>query len=70
MSFEKFKERISSFVRKSNENLSEADQINVRFYEDENGKLVAECSDGTVFTGNRASLKLAVLWGSGHQATI
>lgn len=57
------------FQSKVNNLLSRIDSgIVAAFSHDENGRHIAECSDGTVITGNAKSLKVTICWGSGHTA--
>ena len=62
MSYERFKAHINGLISKA------GGGITVRFKHTEDGKHYANCSDGTVITGNSSSLKLTVRYGSGHQA--
>lgn len=61
MSYERFKAHINGLIAKA------GGGITARFNQ-VNGKFFANCSDGTVITGNSRSLKLTVQFGSGHQA--
>lgn len=62
MTFERFKTHINGFIAKA------GGGITVRFNHTDDGRHFANCSDGTVITGNSHSLKLTVRYGSGHQA--
>ena len=62
MTFERFKTHINGFIAKA------GGSIAVRFNHTDDGRHYANCSDGTVITGNSHSLKLTVRYGSGHQA--
>lgn len=57
MSYEKFQSLIGSLVKKSGGGIS------VDFRHTEDGKYIARVSDGTVITGNPASMRVAVRWG-------
>lgn len=61
MTFERFKAHINGFIAKA------GGGITVRFNHTDDGRHFANCSDGTVITGNSHSLKLTVRYGSGHQ---
>lgn len=61
MTFDSFVSSISSLAEKTG--------VSVDFStDDDTGKHIARCSDGTTITGNSTSLKLTVRWGSGHTA--
>lgn len=63
MSYEVFRRKVNALIRKA------GGGINVRFSTDpEKGKHYANCSDGTTIIGNEISLRVSVLWGSGHQS--
>lgn len=67
MSFESFMKRVNAVVDKSNEGFVGNDRIRVDFsIDEENGKFVARCSDGTVILGNSLTVKMTVVFGSGH----
>lgn len=49
--------------------LAERNGLSVDFSTDEDtGKHIAKCSDGTTIIGNPTSSKVTVKWGSGHTA--
>lgn len=63
MSYEVFRRKVNALIRKA------GGSINVRFSTDpEKGKHYANCSDGTMIIGNESCLRVAVRWGSKHQA--
>lgn len=62
MSYEKFQQLIGSLVKKSGGGIS------VDFSHTEEGKYIARVSDGTIITGNPASMRVTVRWnGKNHQ---
>lgn len=62
MSYEVFTRRVNALIERA------GGGINVSFSEDaDTGKYFASCDDGTTIIGNPVSLKVTVLWGSGHQ---
>lgn len=62
MSYEAFKAMVNALISRKRLN------IKPRFYHDtENGKYYAYCNDVKI-TGNPASKKVTVNWGSGHTA--
>lgn len=63
MAYEVFQKRIKALIKRAGGGIS------VRFSNDaDKGKYIANCSDGTTIVGNASSLKVTVLYGSGHQA--
>lgn len=63
MSFEVFKNKIISLIDRA------GGGILVDFSTDqENGRHIACCSDGTKIVGNSVCARLSVQWGSGHRA--
>jgi len=67
MAYEVFKERVIALVRKSNEGVPAEECTKVQFRK-ANGRFYANCSDGTTIVGNSESVRIAVRFGSGHQA--
>ena len=64
MSFESFKSRVIRII-----DMMGGEKPSVRFHHDsECGKHYADFSDGTTIVGNSQSVRVAVLWGSGHHA--
>lgn len=63
MSYEVFQERVNSLL----DRVGLSSSISVRFSH-EDGRHRAQCSDGTLFTGNAQTVKVMVHWGSGHSA--
>lgn len=61
MSYQVFQSRVLSLLEKSNSGLS----VN---FNNEDGKFMANFSDGTRIIGNPVSNKVTIRWGSGHQA--
>lgn len=62
MGYEVFKAKVNALIKKAG---IEADRV--RFStSDETGKHYAVCPDTVVIVGSRASLMVAVKWGSGH----
>lgn len=63
MEYRVFRKKVNELIRKAGGGIS------VRFSTDnEKGKHVAQCSDGTVIMANNQTLGISVRWGSGHQA--
>lgn len=63
MSYEVFKRRVNALIDRI------GGDISVCFVNDtDKGKFFANCSDGTTIVGCPLSLKVTVLFGSGHQA--
>lgn len=63
MSYEVFKHKVNALIKRAGENAS------VRFHEDaDEGRFFAHCSDGTTIIARPGSLKVTVLYGSGHKA--
>ena len=61
MSFDMFK---SAVLR-----IAQSAGVSVDFSTNEDtGKHIAKCSDGTTIIGNPTSMKVTVKWGSGHTA--
>ena len=61
MSYEVFCKRVNDVVKRNKIGGS------VRFSRDE-GKHIAECTDGVTIIGNSVSSRVLVKWGSGHTA--
>ena len=63
MSYEVFRRRVNALIKRAGGGIA------VRFFNDtDKGRFFANCSDGTTIVGNPSSLKITVLYGSGHQA--
>lgn len=61
MSLENFVSAVTALAKKNG--------LSVDFSTDEDtGKHIAKCSDGTTIIGNPTSMKVTVKWGSGHTA--
>lgn len=64
MSFLVFRRRVDGMIKKAGGGIS------VSYRADrENGRHIAQCSDGTKIIGNTSSLRVSVRWGAGHAAT-
>ena len=62
MSYEAFKQRVNALIAR-------VEGVGVEFDNDQDaGKYLAFCSDGTTIIGCKSMLKVTVLFGSGHQA--
>ena len=62
MSFSSFVSHVLALIERAGGGIS------VKFSEEDNGKFIAYCSDGTQIIGNSTSLKLTARFGSDHQA--
>ena len=61
--YELFQHRVSRLLKKAGGGISAEFSA-----DEEKGKYFARCSDGTTIIGRPSSLKVTVLFGSGHQA--
>ena len=61
MGFDTFKERVNALIARAGGGIS------VEFHQ-EDGKMFARCSEGTVIEGNSVAHSVKVSWGSGHTA--
>ena len=62
MSYDDFQKRVNDVVQRSKAG------VEVFFSEDDEGRMFANCSDGTTIIGNKKCLKVQIRWGSGHTA--
>ena len=63
MSFLVFRRRVEGMIKKAGGGIS------VSYRADrENGRHIAQCSDGTKIIGSTSSLRVSVRWGAGHAA--
>lgn len=65
MSYQEFQAKINGLIERA------GGKIGVRFFESDNGRFFAKCSDGTTIIGSARNLKVTVRWGGkNHQAVV